>query len=182
MNNVDNCNCDRDKYRLVSELYIKYENDLYNYAKGMLEDSYGAMDIVHTAFVNVLENIHKLEFGDERKVRSLLFTIVKNLCLNEKRSAKMRKYTPEPVANQENNKEEAAYEKAVAGEIKGIIRKIQKVNKNYADVLIYTAIGLKCIEIAKIRGVSPSLIRQWLRRARKLLRDELRKKGYTDDS
>src|SRR5512138_1893863 len=65
----------------LSELMDKYKQPVMNVVYRMLRDATEAEDVAQTVFVQVWKSAHRYEVSS--KFSTWLFTIARNLCLNE---------------------------------------------------------------------------------------------------
>lgn len=61
-------------------------------ANNILNDKYLSEDVVHEAFLRIIDNIDKVEHLDSQKTRGFIFTIVKNIAIDKYRKRKRENY------------------------------------------------------------------------------------------
>lgn len=74
-----------DEFAFVS-LYNRYREGVYSYCVKMLFDRELAADVLQETFLRVYENRHRLMKSES--IRSWIFTIARNQCLNQIRKSK----------------------------------------------------------------------------------------------
>ena len=74
-----------DEFAFVS-LYNRYREGVYSYCAKMLFDRELAADVLQETFLRVYENRHRLMKSES--IRSWIFTIARNQCLNQIRRSK----------------------------------------------------------------------------------------------
>lgn len=156
-----------ERNRLVGDLYIKYERELINFAKGLLKDTYKAEDIVHLTFVTVLENISRLDLSNDKSVRGLLYTIVKHFCFNNKRDNKKYVFMEAEFMSFERSVPDSGYDQVAYNELLDVMNDLRL---EYKEILYYKGVcGLRSVDIAQYLNISPALARKRLSRARKAM-------------
>src|SRR5215475_11717378 len=100
----------------LSLLYVRYAGPLKHYAQRMLADEQEADDLVHEAFVKFLGMVRQGLFDPARgTVQALVYRIVRNLCLDRLRQARVMQPlgVDEPVCRSEGAIERARVRLAV---------------------------------------------------------------------
>jgi len=160
-----------DKYAFIGELYIEYEQELYAFANGILKDVYWAEDAVHRTFVSVMENMDRLDMSDSVKVKSLLYTMLRNHCFNEKKKKKRCVYEPDVMAEREITVTDSGFDYP---ELAELMDKMRNISEEYTEILFYRGVcGLKTSQLARLFGISDAAARKKLSRARKVMKREL---------
>ena len=72
----------------VEKVYIKYEQDMFKVALGILHNKQDAEDAVHDAFIQIVKNVDKIMQVDRPKLRSFLVIIIRNCSINIYRKRK----------------------------------------------------------------------------------------------
>ncbi|NLK86385.1 MAG: sigma-70 family RNA polymerase sigma factor [Clostridiaceae bacterium] len=70
---------DRDKFIMI---YNKYKSLLFYVANNILADPSLSEDVVHQAFIKIIENLDKIENINCHKTKSYIVTIVKHCAIN----------------------------------------------------------------------------------------------------
>ncbi|WP_430815946.1 RNA polymerase sigma factor [Carboxylicivirga sp. RSCT41] len=157
-------------------LFNTLYNPLVNYANGYLENISESEDLVQDIFVKIWNK--SIEIKDNRKVKSFLYTTVRNRCLNHIRNIKRQNMKfEEYVYNSESEVsiEEDIIREEFYSEIYKVINELpsqcQKIFKLYLS-------GLKNPEIAEELGLSIETIKTQKKRARKQLKERLGRLKY----
>lgn len=72
----------------VENVYLKYEQDMYKVALGILHNKQDAEDAVHDAFIQIVRNVDKIIQVDRPKLRGFLVIIIRNCSINIYRKRK----------------------------------------------------------------------------------------------
>lgn len=126
------------------EIYLHYRSYMYFVANKILQSPDSAEDAVHSAFLKIIENLHKIDEVDCPKTASYIVVIVKNISLNlYKRSKRdrercviaMDEYDISDGENLESDFECKWTAEEVAGRIKtlGEIYRLPLLLKYYHD-------------------------------------------------
>lgn len=163
---------------LFAALYTEYKRYMFRVANKILHDSYASEDIVHDAFIRMINNLDKFNLKNGHKTKSLIGIIVEGLAKNEyNRRKRISSLDDEPEEN-------LAAPDDMIGKI------IQRAHYEYLrkyveqlDTIYQHTILLKyqhqfsTKEIAEIEGVSVDVVRQRLHRAMLKLRILLTKES-----
>jgi RNA polymerase sigma-70 factor (ECF subfamily) len=167
-----------------AELVDKYKQPIHNLAFRMLRDGSEAEDLAQNVFIQVYKSAHRYEVAS--KFSTWLFTIARNLCLNEIRrrsrhpaeslDAPHPEMEDQPAHQYEDKKTFAPPESLLQGELE---RKVEEAmaelpeNQRMAlslcrqDELSYDA-------IAEVLGCSLSATKSLIHRARETLKAKLK--------
>jgi len=167
-----------------AELVDKYKQPIMNLAYRMLHDATEAEDLAQVVFVQVFKSAHRYEVAS--KFSTWLFTIARNLCLNEIRRRSrhpvesMETPHPEqddqPLRQFEDLKTASPPERLLHGELE---QKIEQAlgglpeNQRLAIVLCRQD-ELSYDEIAKVLGCSLSATKSLIHRGRETLKQKLK--------
>lgn len=72
---------DRDKFE---QLYLKYRGLMYHSAISILHNNEDAEDVVHLAFVSIIENLGKIGAIDSPETRSFCILCCRNKALGKR--------------------------------------------------------------------------------------------------
>lgn len=161
---------DGDAYGM---LVHRHQGVLYRHARGMGFDHDSALDLVQEAFIRGWERLG--ECRDGAHVRSWLFRICRNLCLDELRNVR-RRTTPMSALDDGEAIEEL---RQGAGDLTLVLRAALDVIPpalREAFLLKHDA-GYTYDEIAAITEASPSAVKMRVHRARESLRAFLAREG-----
>lgn len=76
---------DRNK---VEALYVRYSKEMFKVAYRVLNDYQLAQDAVQTAFINIINNLEKIDEIDCNKTRAFVVIIARNISINLYRKKK----------------------------------------------------------------------------------------------
>jgi len=147
------------------ELMLMYGQDVWNYAYLMTKRADLADDISQDVFLKVYQNIGS--FRGESSFRTWLISITRNIAINYRRSAFVRKVTlVDWIVRKETHSsaEDEAMEICLAEDIWQIVLKLPV---KYREVLLLDArYDLTIKEIADVLGISQGTVKSRLSRAR----------------
>lgn len=154
----------------ADELYGRYHERVFTYAKYILHDYDLAQDVVQATFEKALLSLHTLRNGDS--LESWLLAIARHETFNLLRHSRGRMgMDPEALTEETTPLEESITSEAT--EI--ILRTIEDLKPEYREVLVLREYDqLSYAEIASIVGVSQDVIRMRLLRARRALVKRIR--------
>ena len=186
---------DQDSKRLVvryqagdrsifSELYLRYFNDMYAYARVALADHHEAEDITQQVFMRALDALPRYELRENIPFRSWLFSIARNLVITSVKGR--RGVTLEEPAHVEALREDQSAEIENLGEtlnwlsdreVALFVERLPLVQRQ--ALVLRFMFDLPSHEIARILGRSPVSIRKLQSRALKSLESRLAAVGRT---
>lgn len=167
-----------------AQLVDRYKQPILNLAFRMLRDLTEAEDLAQNVFVQVFKSAHRYEVSS--KFSTWLFTIARNLCLNEIRrrsrhpagslDAPHPEYEDEPLHQVEDKKTAGAPEQLLHGELE------QKIEEALADlpenqrvaVLLCRQDELSYEDIARVLNCSLSATKSLIHRGRETLKQKLK--------
>jgi len=156
-------NDDKDKFE---QLYMKYRSLMYQSALSILQNNEDAEDVVHQAFISIIENIDKVKAVDAPETRSFCVLCCKNKALDLYRKKKRWG----EVQLIDNLTELAAPD--YDGRLDMAIAKLPLTLGTV--VLLHYDNGFTIEEIAEILGITVVAARKRLTRAKNELRKTLR--------
>lgn len=142
---------------------------IYCYCYFRLRDKQLAQDITQETFLRFYRQDLKL---DNSKELPYLYTIAKNLCIDE--------FRRKPVASIEEIREEATYDKSEEW-IKNLTLKatIEKLPQEEQELLFLRYVNeISITSICKIKGISRFTVYRRLSKTLKWLKEELNKEGF----
>ena len=89
-----------------NELVLKYQDQVFNLARRILENQDLAEDIAQDTFIHAFQNIHQFKGGS---FRAWLLRIATNLCYDEMRTWKRHPHLPLEPTDREDNTNESPY-------------------------------------------------------------------------
>lgn len=155
------------KKESLGELIIKSEDELYHIAKGLLQKDEDCADAVQSAIVNAFSKIHTLRNDDYAK--TWLIRILINDCYRILRRRKKVIALDEYIINREST-EENDY-----SDLYDAVSHLPE--KERLSVILHYVEGYSIKEIAKILRTTESAIKNRMLRARKKLREELKREA-----
>jgi RNA polymerase sigma-70 factor, ECF subfamily len=147
-------------------LYSRYKQPVYVFALRMLRQPDKARDTFQSAFLKTFEC--RPELAQVVRFRSWLFTVVRNLCLNELRREKSIDSSYEEMDELPGEDEGAVLEREDQSRL--LLNAIERLRPEYREVLLLREYeDLAYEEIATITGTTESAVKSRLFRARQEL-------------
>jgi RNA polymerase sigma-70 factor, ECF subfamily len=160
----------------VVQLVEVYSGLLYRVAYSVLRSRTDAEDVVQDVFVRVLER--RTQLSDIQQMRVWLLRIAWNLALDRRRRIRPEQMEHEfasQLATKSVGPEEALAE---TRRIEAVLAEIERLPQAERNALLLTTVEeLGTVEMAEVLKKSESAIRALTFRARKRLKDRLRKGG-----
>ena len=152
-------------------LYNRYKQQVYVFALRMLRQPEQARDIFQSAFLKIFEC--RRDLTGVLRFRSWIFTIVRNLCLNELRRDKTIDYSSEEMENFQADDAGMILEKE--DESRLLMEAIARLKPEYREVLLLREYqDLPYDEIAAVTGSTESAVKSRLFKARQQLHKMLK--------
>ncbi len=164
-----------DDKRSFEELYYKYRQGMYSVAYSVLHNKEDSEDAVQKALLSIANNFEKIKEIPSQEVKAYIVIIVRNHSINiynsNKRHAKMTvEYADSDVPTEVDFFEYLEFEE--------LIEVISTLPAIYKDIIfLYYLQGLTTKEISKLFDIKLDAVWKRLERARKLLKEELDKRG-----
>ena len=162
---------DKNKFE---QLYITYKQTMFYVANRILKDEYLSEDVVHQAFLRIIDNLSKIDKIDCHKTKGFIVIIVENIAIDFYRKRKREN-------NRSFDKIEVYIEDIKAKDnfiLSDIEEAILKLPINYSTVLrLKYSQGYSNKEVAQILNISEENVRQRISRARKRLTENLNEGG-----
>lgn len=158
--------------RKLEALYIKYKKDMFKVAYRILNDDYLAQDAVHSAFINLIGSLDKIDEINCNKTRAYLVIIVRNIAIDLYRKRKKQSNIAlDKIEDFLPDNSKPIDEKIIDAEIfSRVSSKMQELHPAYADIISFKYFyHYSNSEIAKLLNTSPENVRVKLHRARKSL-------------
>ncbi len=166
-------------------LVKRHKGPLYNFALRQLREPRVAEDVVQDAFVRVVQNAQ--DFKHEARFTTWLYTIVRNLCIDQMRRRAHRRHasldearsdeTEGPTLGERTADATANVEReATGGELKVRIQHaVDELPEDQREVFLMREVAnLPFKEIAEITGVAENTIKSRMRYALERLQEALR--------
>lgn len=172
---------DRDAF---AELVRRYQRPLYNFAVRYVGNREAAREVTQDAFLRVVKR--SADFKHESRFSTWIFSITRNLCIDELRKAKHRNH-PSLDAPNENGKSLGEKLNAAGAALDGekgasnnelrdgILRAIDGLPEDQREVFLLRQMGgVPFAEIARIAGIPENTVKSRMRYALERLQKELR--------
>lgn len=166
---------------LFDTIYCQYRKQMLVEAQKILQDDYLAEDAVQNALLGIARTVDDVHFPDCGGVRSYVLVAVRRAALD--------------IREKEQKEDACAREmdlfitKTVPDKYNDIINRellqelfaiIGKMPKDLQIVLFYAAVyEMSGVEIARLLQRPANTVNKWLRKARKMLRENCRKEGIS---
>lgn len=149
-------------------IYERFSRLVYWTAYGALKSESDAMDVSQEVFIRVLRHVKKLEDMGEAQLKSWLYRVTINLCVDGKRRTKREvlfEELPEPpVVSEEELPEPAAMNAETARLVHGAVDALPDIYRE--TVILHYFSGLQYEQIAALQGVSEGTIKSRMSRAK----------------
>lgn len=167
-----------------AQLADKYKQPVVNLVYRMLRDATEAEDVAQAVFIQVYKSAHRYQVAS--KFSTWLFTIARNLCLNEIRrrsrhpaesiDAPHPELEDQPAQQYEDKSNVGAGERLLAGELEAKIQEaLNSLPENQRTaILLCRQEDLSYEEISKIIGCSVSATKSLIFRGRETLKERLK--------
>lgn len=157
-------------------VYNSFSRMVYWTAYGALKSESDAMDISQEVFIRVLRHMKKLENMGEAQLKSWLYRVTVNLCVDGKRRVKHEVLADElpetPVSSEEELPEIAVMNAETVRMVRGAIDALPDIYRE--TVLLHYFSGMGYEEIAALQGVSEGTIKSRMSRAKGKLCETLK--------
>ena len=174
--------CQEDDYEAFDEIVARYKDGIFNYIRRMIANPDDVEDLAQEVFVRAFASMKS--FRLESNLRTWLYRIATNLCVDRYRRGGLEKQRLVPLEYEEDgetrslelpddtNDPRRFYERT---ELQAEVRKaLQKLpEKLRAAVLLYDMEGMSYEEIAEALGCPVGTVKSRLFNARAQLRDLL---------
>lgn len=168
---------------ILREIYINHRDVMFAEAKEILEDYDLAEDAVQQAFLKLIKKFEKFPIDDFEITRRFLRIVARNVAIDMYNSRNKKGSNLEYMEEVDNEQINTySISKTPCDEViekeanERIYKMIDKLPKKYRDVLIFEKIyGYSQREIAETLNISYDAVKKRMERARKKLKEELRK-------
>ncbi len=158
----------RHKFEVI---YDTYKQLMYHIASGILGDTSDTEDVVHEAFLKIIEILEKINSPLSPQTRSLIVTITENKSIDVYRKRQKIKIVPfedQYLGISELSKIEQVLEREV------VVKAILSLPEKYREVLLLKySQGYSMDEIATILSMTKENVKKTIQRARKKLEEVL---------
>lgn len=156
--------------------FLSFHPKLYRIALALVESPEDAEDILQEAYTKLWSKRDSLEAVQQPEAFAV--TIVRNLCLDFLRSPRTNSRS-EPLETVILHCEDSPERQVeTRDQLRQVVRLIQELPPNQQQVIRLRGMGdCSMEEIAEITGFSPANVRTLLSRARKYIKDKLKKEN-----
>ncbi len=164
---------------IFTQLYQYYENAMYNIAYSVLHDKYLAEDAVNEAFIRLIKYLPDIEDVSCHKTKALIVIIVRSTAIDiyRKRKKQYEYETEEPEEIRDSDT--ILLDQLIADEdFHELMKGLKKLKKEYHEIILLKYVyELSNSEISNLLGISDSVVRQHICRAKKAVKKLLDEKG-----
>jgi RNA polymerase sigma-70 factor (ECF subfamily) len=161
--------------RAFEDLYLRYFDRIYAYARVALGNAHEAEDLTQQVFLRTLENLHRVEVRPAHPFRHWLFRVAHNQVVNHVR--KHRRVELVDPARMDREREGAADVVALSLSWlsdEDLMRLVERLPLAQRQVLVLSCGGgLTLAEIAQITDRTPDAVRQQQSRALRFLEQRM---------
>lgn len=159
------------------QLYIKYKQDMYAVAYGILKNKEDAEDAVHQSFLKIADNFSKVSQIPRHELKAYIVIICRNTAINIYRQNQNRAEHSTELFETEIV-DESYFEKQNYDELLLAIKQLPQI---YKDVIyLYFLQEFSAKETATQLEISSELVRQRALRAKKMLKDILERSRHIE--
>lgn len=159
---------EKSKFEII---YNTYKQLMYYTASNILGDTTDSEDVVHEAFLKIIEILEKIDKPDSPQTRSLIVTITENKAIDLYRKRKKHSVVPfeeEYLGVPEQSKIDQIADQEL------IVKAILSLPGRYREVLLLKyARGYSMDEIAAILSMTKENVKKTIQRARRKLEESL---------
>jgi RNA polymerase sigma-70 factor (ECF subfamily) len=161
---------DIDAYAVLMH---RHQDVIYRHARGMGLDHDTSADLVQDAFVRAFDRL--ADCRDGANYRSWLFSICRNMCLDQLRNVRRLSVPLSAVDHADHIEDPRAVEDDLTLTLRAALERLPNALRE-AFLLKHDA-GYTYEEIAELTGASPSAVKMRVHRAREVLRTFLIRQG-----
>lgn len=170
--------------KALKKIYDLYANEMYNISLRLVKSKEDAEDIIQEVFTDAFKNITEFRFDSTLGYWLKKITINKSINLLKRKNVKLI-YVENPENNYEDISDNQDFlfdeydEEQKANLIKAIKEALNELPDGYRLIFsLYLLEGYNHQEIAKILDISESTSKTQYLRAKKKIKEILKKKGY----
>ena len=173
--------CQEGKYEAFDEIVTRYKDGIYNYVRRMISNPEDVEDLAQEVFVRAFSSIKK--FRRESNLRTWLYRIATNLCVDKYRRWGLEKKILTPIERDEENEYAEPAERnsdplraCERKELQAVVKDalVKLPDKLRAVVLLYDMEGMSYSEIAETLRCPVGTVKSRLFKARMELRGLLK--------
>ena len=157
--------------RDFESIYADYSRMVYWAAYGVLKNESDAMDVSQNVFLRVIKQQKKLEAMEDLQLKSWLYRVTVNLCLDGKRKHKREVLADElpetPISDMHALPEAAVLDAEARQTLYAAITALPDIYRE--TVMLHFFSELRYEEIAQLMGVSEGTVKSRMARAKERL-------------
>lgn len=156
-----------DKNVILREAFDRFNDGLVFYARQWLDKHVDAEDVVQELYIRLWE-APALAFDNERALKSYLYKMVRNACINRLGQKDALRYAIDLIAEEIHEERHVAFDETVAAEIIAAIEQLPERTRIIFKSVFFD--GRKYQEAADEHGVSVNTVKTLLRMGTRQLR------------
>ncbi len=162
----------------MEELFNYYYPRLFNFSRKFLKIEEGIDDIIQEVFVKIWQNRKKI--NSEATFNSYIFTITRNLLLNELRSRLNNKKTRDEIRSLSLAQEYSSLDEIEYNDVKGKVDQlINTLPERQKEIFVLSRTeGLSHKEIAEKLGISTKTVEYHITQSSRFLKEKLKNLGF----
>lgn len=169
---------------IFEDIYKKYENASMRRAQKMLARKEDAEDAFQMAWFQISQNLDKIQCRDDAAIATYIMKTIEYKVIDVVNQNKGYQENIEPAEYRpkEYVAEDIMYMVCKNERYEMIVRAIDQMDDRYKDIMIFTYLhGFDVPNIAKQLNINEKTVWTRLYRGRKLLIEELKKRGITNE-
>ena len=156
-----------DKNIILREAFDRFNDGMVFYARQWLDKRVDAEDVVQELYIRLWE-APGLAFDNERALKSYLYKMVRNACINRLGQKDALRYAIDLIAEEIHEERHVAFDETVAAEITAAIEQLPERTRMIFKSVFFD--GRKYQEAADEHGVSVNTVKTLLRVGMRQLR------------
>lgn len=158
-----------DKNILLQQAFANFHDGLVFYAYQWLENRVDAEDVVQESYMRFWE-MSGLTFDNDRALKSYLYKMVRNACINRLGQKDTLRYAIDLIAADVREERHVAFDETVAAEIVSGVARLPERTRMVVTSVFFD--GKKYQQVADEQGVSLNTVKTLLRNGTRLLRQQ----------
>lgn len=172
---------DEEERKSIEELYYKYRYQCFYMAKKYVSNDELAEDMVQETFVRIIKHRKEYLKLSCSEFEALLVTIIKNLAKDEYKSARNREVFMEDYGAEIISRDASVENKVILDdELKRVLEELKKMGDEVELMIYYRSLEIPTNVIAEMMGTTSKNVEMKLYRARKKLKQILKREKYFD--
>lgn len=163
------CVLDGDEKDYIEQLFVKYKTPLYFFLLKLLDSSEAAEDVVQTVFINILNNIDKIQSLPVDYQKNYIYRIAKNAAIDYERKNKKRdfdiQYNDEVISVLDSTYASSIIANQNLSDI--LEEGLNSLKESEQDIIIQKyGFGFSDTQISKFLNISEEAVRKRVSRAK----------------